>query len=40
MTFYSNKHLQIKRNNSVGNFMDAWAWDFYMEEKLDIKGEG
>lgn len=40
LTFFSNRHLDVRRQDSVGSYMDAWAWDLYMEERLLNEGEG
>ena len=40
MTFFSNSHLKVKRNDSVPYYMDTWAWDLYIEEKYYTDGEG
>mmetsp|Transcript_8560 Transcript_8560/g.7591 ORF Transcript_8560/g.7591 Transcript_8560/m.7591 type:complete len:165 (+) Transcript_8560:236-730(+) len=40
MTFHSNSHLRVKRNDSVPVKMDSWAWDCLVEEKYYEEGEG
>lgn len=40
LSFHSKTPLKIQQSDSVGSYMNQYAWDYFMEEMRDEYGDG